>query len=557
MCSDTRGSGWDVSASEGNYVLAPLELSELMVGVLRESGEVVIANAAFRELGERYGRPLREHLVAEYARLAPGYSSVSDLHLQRSHSSAVTIRWHVARYDTPPGGLLAIGEDVTESRETESKLADRALRDPLTGLPNRTLLADRVSQALAAAQRRDEPCAFIVFDLDGFKQVNDDFGHDAGDEVLRQIGPRLGALLRESDTLARLGGDEFTVLLPPPADLVSALVAAEKVRTAFASTYTAAGADVSVGASVGIALFPQHGRDAATLLRAADVAMYSAKRTGAGVAVYDHSLDLGSVAGSARLAELKEAIAGGELRVVYQPMVRLGERRVTGAEALVRWLHPRLGMLHPAAFLPLAERTDLMVQLFECVLDDAMARCAQWRDDGSSAGVSVNLSVRNVLDPAAPAVVARSLLRYGLEPSVLTLEFNERELGREPHRLERALRDLADTGVRLALDDFGTGDISLRTLRALPIHEIKLDRALIATLRSDPDSRSFVRTGIAVGHDIGLEVVAKGVEDSGTLALLGRLHCDVGQGNLFAGPVESRELTAAVADVERTGRAGD
>jgi len=153
--------------------------------------------------------------------------------------------------------------------------------------------------------------------------------------------------------------------------------------------------------------------------------------------------------------------------------------------------------------------------------------------------------------------VARSLLRYGLEPSVLTLEFNERELGREPHRLERALRDLADTGVRLALDDFGTGDISLRTLRALPIHEIKLDRALIATLRSDPDSRSFVRTGIAVGHDIGLEVVAKGVEDSGTLALLGRLHCDVGQGNLFAGPVESRELTAAVADVERTGRAGD
>lgn len=531
-------------------VLGPLESSELMVAILRENGELVIANAAFRDLATRGGRLLSEHLFAEHARLAPGASSISELQLQRPDSTAVTMRWHVARYGPPHNGLLAIGEDISESREREAKLADQALRDPLTGLPNRTLLADRVSQALAAAQRREESCAFIVVDLDGFKQVNDDFGHDAGDDVLRQIGPRLRAQLRDSDTVARLGGDEFTVLLPPPADLVSALIAAEKVRAAFAGTFTAAGAEVTVGASVGIALYPQHGTDTGELLRAADVAMYSAKRTREGVAVYHDSLDPRSSEGSALVAELKQAIEGGDLRVVYQPLVRLGGGRITRAEALVRWLHPRLGMLHPAAFLPLAERTGLMLQLFECVLDDAIGLCAQWRRNGSSAGVSVNLSIRNILDPGAPAMITKHLQRHGLAPSGLTLEFNERELGQEPRRLERALGDLAETGVRLALDDFGTGEISLRALRSLPIHELKLDRALITSMRTDARSSSFVKAGIALGHDIGLDVVAKGVEDAGTLALLGRLRCDIGQGNLFAGPVAAQKLATSLEHVE-------
>ena len=529
-------------------VLEALEPSDLLAIALDADGGLRYANRPLRDLLlTAPPHALLEHLRRDLAMLGAGTQATrSEQLLERLDGTHATLRWHAVAY--PPqseaAGLLAIGQDVTESVVRESELASLALHDPLTGLPNRTLLADRLAQALRAAQRQSAPCALITIDLEGVKRVNDEHGQDAGDALLREIGPRVSAQLRGSDTVARLGGDAFAILLPHPADALSALTAANKVSAALAEPFTVNGTSVALRARLGIALYPDHALDPAGLSQAAEVAMEGAKRAKRAVAVYDTELDLRSRTVVERVDSLRRAISSGGLLLEFQPSLDLRRGTVDRAEALLRWRHPALGLLRPPSFLPLAERSGLTRPLLDWVLAHALAGCVEWRALGIEAGVSVNLSLRELIDPELSALVRDELRSFQLPPAALTLEFSERSFGREPRRIEHALSELAGTGVRIALDDFGSGDVSLRGLRALPIDEMKLDGRLVSTLCTDHDSWALVRGGIDLGHDLGIEVVAKGVEDAVTKDLLARLGCDVGQGHFFARPVGSRDLPA-------------
>jgi diguanylate cyclase (GGDEF)-like protein len=505
-------------------------------------GQITFANARARELlaGEANGVVV-EHLRQQIAALGSGTPTVrSEQQLGAADGSDVRVQWSSSAYGphgSDPRGLLAIGHDVTEAFAREQELISRALHDPLTQLPNRALLADRLSQALLTADRESVSCALLVLDLDRFKSLNDRRGHAAGDDLLRQIGPRIQAQLRGADTVARIGGDEFAILLPPPSDLLAALAAAQKVRVALATPFLIEGEAETAEASIGVAIFPDHARDADGLRRTADLAMYTAKRTSRDIAVYDAQDDLGSPFVLDQIDHLKRAISGNDLSLEYQACRDLRTGAVARAEALVRWDHPSRGQLLPGAFLPLAERTGLMKPLLAWVLTHALRACASWRASGSTAGVSVNLTLRDLLDPELPGMTSAALRSAGIPAQSLTFELNERQLVGDTRRIERAFGELGRTGVRLALDDFGRGDLSIRSLRSLPLDEVKLDRQMVGSLGSDAASWSFVRAGIDLGHDLGLQVVAKGVEDVVTRDLLTRLGCDVGQGYFFARPI--------------------
>lgn len=528
--------------------LGSLETSDLFTAVLDGGGRLQFANRRLRALPADVSKAVVAHLERDLGAIAAGApSTTSEQVVAQAGGRTIVLRWHgvpIAVTAGDPAGLLAIGEDVSDDRERERELADLALHDPLTGLPNRTLLTDRLAQAIRTAERQEAPCALIILDLNGFKSLNDRSGHDAGDELLRQIGPRIRAQLRESDTLARQGGDEFAVVLPPPADLVSALAAAHKIAAALSKPFVIGDEQVTTQASIGVALFPEHAASGDALRRAADVAMYTAKRFDQTIAVFNADEDMRSRAVVKRADALRDAIENGGLRLEYQPAFDLKEGTMTRAEALVRWDHPSRGLLRPAAFLPLAERTGLTKPLLAWVLANALAGCADWRGAGVDAGVSVNLSLRDISDPDLPTVIREALESVDLPPRALTLEIKERDLGREPRRTLQALSRLAETGVRIALDDFGRGDISLRDLRRLPLDELKLDGRLVESMCADPKSWGFVRGGIDLGHDLGIEVVAKGIEDGVTRDLLSRLGCDVGQGNFVARPVRSADVAA-------------
>ena len=539
-----------LTESRAEPLLEALEPAALFALVMDTTGRITFSNARARELlSLQTNGEVIDHLRHHLAALGGGTPTVRSEQLVGPVHTGIRVRWSATPYATRPGqprGLLAIGDDITEAHEHEQQLISRALHDPLTALPNRALMADRLAQALLAATRELLPCALLVLDLDRFKSLNDRRGHAAGDELLRQIGPRLRAQLRDSDTVARLGGDEFAILLPPPSDLLAALATAHKVRTALATPFTIDGEPEIVEASIGIGIFPDHAHDADGLGRAADLAMYAAKRSRRDLAVYDPQDDLGSPAILEQIDRLKRAISGNDLSLEYQACRDLRTGAVARAEALLRWDHPSRGLLLPGAFLPLAERTGLTKPLLSWVLAQALEACASWRAAGGPAGVSVNLTLRDLVDPDLPAMTRAALRAAGLPADSLTFELNERHLGNEPRRIERALSDLDGTGVRLALDDFGCGDLSMRSLRSLPLDEVKLDRQLVASLCSDARSWAFVRGGIDLGHDLGMQVVAKGIEDVVTRDLLVRLGCDVGQGYFFARPLAAAAVGASL-----------
>jgi diguanylate cyclase (GGDEF)-like protein len=539
-----------LSDARAEPLLEALEPAALFAFAMDATGRITFSNGRARELLSRQTsdevvEQLRRHLAA----LGGGSPTVRSEQMVGPEGTGIRVRWSSTPYTASSGqkpGLLAIGDDITEDHDHEQQLVSLALHDPLTGLPNRALMADRLSQALLHATRESLPCALLVLDLDRFKSLNDRRGHAAGDELLKQIGPRLRSELRDSDTVARLGGDEFAILLPPPSDLLAAYATAHKVRSALATPFTIDGELEMAEASIGIGLFPDHAQDAESLARAADLAMYGAKRSRRDIAVYDPQDDLGNPAILEQIDRLKRAIDGNDLSLEYQACRDLRTGAVTRAEALVRWDHPSRGVLLPGAFLPLAERTGLTTALLSWVLAHALEACASWRAAGAGAGVSVNLTLRNLVDPDLPAMTGAALRAAGLPPDSLTFELNERHLGNEPRRIEHALSELDGLGVRLALDDFGRGDLSMRSLRALPLDEVKLDPQLIGTLCSDARSWAFVRGGIDLGHDLGMQVVAKGVEDMVTRDLLARLGCDVGQGYFFARPLAALAVGASL-----------
>jgi len=418
----------------------------------------------------------------------------------------------------------------------------QAVTDDLTGLPNRRALFEQVRAELATASTW-RPAAMLLLDLDGFKEVNDGLGHQAGDQLLRQIGPRLRPALRDRDLLARLGGDEFAVLLPDTAADEAESIA-HRLRELILQPLTVDGIRLRVGVSIGVACAPVPAATLEELLRCSDAAMYAAKTTRSGVHV--HVPDPPG-AGSGRLRTMKDLRTAlerdDELEVHFQPQVGLAGGGVVGAEALVRWRHPVRGLLLPAELLPAAEQAGLLRPLTDAVLELALTAVAGWWPE-RAVPVSVNLSAANVTDLDLPGKVAAALARHCLPTGALTLELVEETLIADPQRSHEVLEELRRLGVRTSIDDYGTGYSSLAYLRHLPADELKLDRSLTHDVGSDPRAAAIVRHTVALVHELGLSLVAEGVEDDATGAVLRDLGCDVAQGYAIARPMPVEDFLA-------------
>jgi diguanylate cyclase (GGDEF)-like protein/PAS domain S-box-containing protein len=455
------------------------------------------------------------------------------------------IRWlqcrgRVRTVDGRPVQMIGACQDFTAQREAAEALSQLALHDPLTGLPNRTLFMDRLGQALRRLVRQDRVLAVLFVDLDRFKAINDRLGHAAGDEMLMAVGARLREVLRPHDTVARLGGDEFVVLCEDLEDDRAAVRVAERVLAALDRPVTCGEQEMICSASIGIALTQRCDATPDALLRDADMAMYRAKETGRHrIEVFDNSARLRSQARLQTAEELRIAVDSDQLRVVYQPIVHLGQATPAGLEALVRWQHPSRGLLAPAEFIQVAEDTGLVVPLGAWVLRQACRDLTGILDEGGAASelvMSVNLSARQLSTPDLVPMVASVLAERGLEPWRLCFEITESVLMDDVDFAISVLSDFRSLGVRLAIDDFGTGYSSLGYLRRFPVDIVKLDRAFVAGLGGDTAADAIAAAVINLGHALGLSVIAEGVETEEQLTVLRALRCDRAQGYLWSAP---------------------
>jgi len=421
--------------------------------------------------------------------------------------------------------------------------AEEQLRDPLTGLPNRQWLLERIWSALDDAERIDARSALMLIDLDRFRSVNDTLGHLAGDRLLLQIADRLRIALPRGAEAARLGGDEFAVLLPVADSTTSATRVARNLVAALSSPLDLDGLTLVLEASAGVAVFPDHAVDAEGLLRRADVAMYQAKRDRTGVEVYESKRDSNTPDRLGLLGDLRRALDAHEGQLHYQPKVRF-DGQVAGLEALVRWVHPERGRVPPDEFIAIAESSGLMPHLTEYVLDTALAQVAEWRAQGLYVPVAVNVSPRDVHTPGFAGSVAARLARHGVPAGALQLEITEHVLLEDPSRAADTLAALTGHGVKMSLDDFGTGYSSLVHLRRLPVSELKIDRSFVAKLAVDTEDAEIVRCTVDLAHSLGLLVVAEGVEDDETWERLRDMGCDAVQGWLVAAAMPPEETTA-------------
>jgi diguanylate cyclase (GGDEF)-like protein len=427
----------------------------------------------------------------------------------------------------------------------------QALTDDLTGLGNRRRLRQQLERYLV-----DPACqsfALLLLDLDRFKEVNDALGHGVGDELLCQLGTLLSKRLRSVDLVARLGGDEFALLLDSGTGTTAAVTAAKRTLEALTWPFTVSDMSLHVDASIGIALYPEHGDTHSDLLRCADIAMYRAKRARTGYAVYSAESDVYSRDRLLTIEQLREAIAADQLTCHYQPEVDLRTGRVVAAEALVRWEHPTRGLLLPDEFLPLAEQTGLMHEVFTYVLDDALAQCRLWRGDGHDIRVAVNLSVTNLLDVTLRDDVSDLLHRHELSPAALVLEVTEDVLLADPDSARTVLDDLRGLGTRASLDDYGTGYNSLAILQTLPLDELKLDRTFVTGIAAKPKAAAIVQATVALARSLGLDLVAEGVESEADSEELARLGVGLAQGFWISGPQPAVEL-ARWLDAHRAGK---
>jgi diguanylate cyclase (GGDEF)-like protein len=430
-------------------------------------------------------------------------------------------------------------------RDHLREIEHQALHDGLTGLPNRDLFRARVEDALVAARQRGAGIAVLLLDLDRFKEINDTLGHQSGDLLLQALANRLESLIRTTDTVARLGGDEFAVVSPGAGDAESALQLADRVRAGLEEPFVLDGLTLEIETSVGIALFPDHGEDVEALIRHADVAMYVGKKTHR-PNLYSLKDDHYSPDRLALVGELRRAVAQSELVVHYQPRVEMATGQARSVEALVRWEHPDRGLLSPA------EHTGLIRPVTRYVLDAALADCASWQRAGFPTGVSVNLSPRDLLDFELADEVESLLAKHGIEPALLELEITENTILTDPERVQAVLGRLRELGVTLAIDDFGTGFSSLGQLKRLPVDIVKIDKSFVLNMAHDENDDVIVRSTIELGHNLGLRVVAEGVETQETWDRLAALGCDTAQGFYL-----SRALPKVVLDDWLRKRASD
>jgi diguanylate cyclase (GGDEF)-like protein len=428
---------------------------------------------------------------------------------------------------------------VYKSASTSLAREHDALHDALTGLPNRILFRDRVEQVAARARRNGGLFAVMIIDLDGFKDVNDTLGHHVGDVLLQRVSDRLHSALREGDTVSRLGGDEFAVLVPELYEGNDAAEAAHRMLAALQEPFELQDLTLGLQASVGIACYPDHGEEVDTLLQRADVAMYAAKRLHTGCELYVPNKDHTSRRRLKLSGELRGAIADEQLILHYQPKARLADGAVTSVEALVRWTHPGYGMVGPNEFIPLAEQSGVMRPLTSHVLAQALAQWRAWHERGIDLGIAVNLSTQNFHDLRLPDEIDGLLARWEVPAEYLQLEITESMLIADPVRAEGVLGRLAAMGIRLDIDDFGTGYSSLAYLKRLPVRGIKIDRSFVQNLVDDDNDEVIVRSTIELARNLGLEVVAEGVESVEAYETLRRFGCDYAQGFYLSRPLPS------------------
>ena len=426
--------------------------------------------------------------------------------------------------------------DGIVSREQE--ILRLAYEDGLTGLPNRAMFSEQLGQAVRTAKRAGAPLAVLLFDMDRFKAINDTLGHPVGDQALREVGARVRKALRDSDVVARLGGDEFAVLLATGGAEHAPMVVAEKIHKSLEEPLVIDGQPMDITASIGIARFPEHGDDPDALMRAADVAMYDAKRSKLGCSVYDPAHDERRQEFLTLLGELRRAVEAGELVLHYQPQTSIAEGRVTSVEALVRWRHPRRGFIAPSEFIPFAEQTGYISAITRWVLARAVEQCGVWERTGLRIRMCVNISARDLRqEDTMVQFVKKALEAADLPPGMLCLEITESGLMDDPRSSQSTLRKLRELGVATSIDDYGTGYSSLAYIKQLAVNELKIDRTFVSGMEADRRNAAIVRSTIELGHNLGLTVVAEGVETDHELAELRRFGCDAVQGFFFARPM--------------------
>lgn len=524
-----------------------------------EEGIVESANPAIRRLfgyapGELVGRHVRELIAAEHASEFLTYleartrhspqRAASGLHEsvgRRRNGSLFPIDLLVNDMHLASGRVYVVSiRDISERRAHMDALEYQALHDALTGLPNRTLFQDRLNHAVESAPRSGRPFAVLLMDLDHFKDVNDVLGHDSGDLLLAQVADRIRRTCRGADTVARLGGDEFAVLTGLSQGELDPAVLARKVLEALEAPFLVREREVKIGASIGIALYPEHGQEARALIRRADVAMYSAKREGAGLAVYEATQEQTASRRLLLMSELRRALDGDELTLEYQPVVDLASGRTVLAEALLRWRHPHEGVLAPDSFIPLAEESGMIGQITSWVAASALEELRAWHAAGLDLGISINISARDLRQYDFSARLRQMIARAGVPAERLVLEVTEGHL-LAADATTHASR-IVELGAGLALDDFGIGYSSLSYLRQLPLTHLKIDRSFVASLGVQPDSVAIVRSAIELGHALGYKVVAEGVEDEAAREALKEMGCDYAQGHAIGWPMPVAKL---------------
>ncbi len=436
--------------------------------------------------------------------------------------------------------LYAVRKTASISREKEHQ----ALHDSLTGLPNRKMILGELASRLDDARRKQVNIGFCLLDLDRFKEVNDTLGHQVGDRLLAVVAQRIQGALRPNDIVARLGGDEYAILLDPVRSPDAAVEVAHRVRQALTRPFHVEGMLFELEASIGVAVFPEHGEDVDPIVRRADVAMYLAKEERTGVELYVADRDRNSASRLALLGGLRNALANGELQVHYQPKVSLSTGAVVGVEALVRWHHPQRGLVMPDEFIPMAEHSGLMAPLTEHVIDQSLQQVAKWKMVGLDVPVAVNVSMRDLHGRDLVGVVASALERHDLPASMLILELTERVLTRDSGEVNETLNALRRLGVAASLDDFGTGYSSMVLLKKLPISEIKIDRSFVSRLTADPGDVTIVASIVDLAHGLGMRAVAEGVESEQVWDLLQGLGCDAVQGWYVSRPLDADNATA-------------
>lgn len=457
---------------------------------------------------------------------------INDYNLLQKYAKTTETRVLVDAFDTMQQQVV----------NRQKELEYQALHDELTGLPNRVMLNERLSYHLSLYKRKKNKLTLFILDLNKFKEVNDTLGHHIGDQLLIKVGERFTKLLRENDTIARLGGDEFAILLPDT-NAVQAINIAEKINESIESAFNIKEYELLIGVSIGIAVYPRDGKDLHTLMQHADVAMYVAKKNSRNYSHYNPEEDENSIDRLSLVTELRKALKNDELELYFQPKIALESNKISGAEALLRWNHPNFGMINTENIVELAEQVGLINDLTEWIVEQAIAYCSHCHESGYTINVSINLSAHNIRNQKMCMTVKNCLKKYNIDSKFIILEITESAMMFNPVRSLEVLNAFSAMGVSLSIDDFGTGFSSLAYLKKFPVNELKIDKSFIMEIESDISNDVIVSSTIKLGHNLGLRIVAEGIENIDIYNHLQKLGCDLAQGYLISKPLDQHTFS--------------